>query len=65
MDYIIELNFYNYLNYFDYTNLLCVCKKYYNNLFLQHDNIYKEYLIKKFSSNFVIIVKPIIISYFD
>lgn len=65
MDYIIELNFYNYLNYFDYTNLLCVCKKYYNNILLNHDNIYKEYLVKKFSVNFVEIVYPIIISYYD
>ena len=65
MDYILQLNFYNYLNYFDYTNLLCCSKNYYYNKYYNCDNIYREYLIKKFSNNFVEIVKPIIICYYD
>lgn len=65
MDYILQLNFYNYLNYFDYTNLLSCCKNYYYNNCYNCDDIYKIFLIKKFSYNFVDIVRPIIISYYD
>ena len=65
MDYLIQLNFYNYLDYFNYTRLLLTCKNFYKNNINHHDNIYKHYLKKKISNNFIKFVKPIIISYYD
>jgi hypothetical protein len=65
MDIIIQLNFYEYLDYFDYTNLLITSKNFYYNKNFKNDNIYKKYLENKFSKQFVIKAKPIIISYYD
>ena len=65
MDIVIQFNFYEYLNYFDYTNLLLTSKKFYYNICYKNDNIYKKYLENKFSKQFVIKAKPIIISYYD
>ena len=65
MDYAIQLNYYEYLNYFDYTNLLMTTKKFYYNYQYNNDNIYKLYLEDKFSKQFIIKAKPIIISYYD
>ena len=41
MDYIIQLNYYNYLNYNDYIKLLLTTKKYYFNMDYNNDLIYK------------------------
>ena len=66
MDNIIVLNFYNYCNYINYTNLLLTCKYYYyDKNIINNDNIYKYYLIKKFSINFANISRSFIISYYD
>lgn len=66
MDNIIILNFYNYCNYKNYTNLLLTCKYYYyDKNTINNDNIYKYYLINKFSIDFVNISKSFIISYYD
>ena len=65
MDYIIQLNYYNYLNYNDYIKLLLTTKKYYFNMDYNNDLIYKYYLSKKFSDRFIKIALPIIYSYYD
>lgn len=65
MDYIIQLNFYNYLDYKDYRNLLQTNKKYYYNSNYNNDLIYKYYLLNKFSDKFIEMAKSIIISYYD
>ena len=65
IDYIIQLNFYEYLNYLDYFKLLRTSKIFYYDNSYKSDNIYKYYLENKFSKQFVINAKPIIISYFD
>tara|TARA_B110001450_G_scaffold221352_1_gene217341 strand:- start:19371 stop:19673 length:303 start_codon:yes stop_codon:yes gene_type:complete len=63
MDVLIQLNFYTYLKLNDYINLLLTNKIYYNNY--NNDSIYKYYLKRKFSENFIEKAKPIIISYYD
>lgn len=66
IDYLVMMNFYNYINYFDYTNLLLTSKKFYKDyIFANNDNIYRYYLIIKFSNNFVDHAKKFIISYYD
>tara|TARA_X000000368_G_scaffold234517_1_gene185263 strand:+ start:154 stop:450 length:297 start_codon:yes stop_codon:yes gene_type:complete len=64
MDYIIQLNYYNYLDYNDYIRLLITTKKYYNNIDYNNDLIYKYYLIHKFSNKFVNEALAIIDSYY-
>lgn len=65
MDSIIQLNYYNYLHYNDYINLLKTSKKYYYNIDYNHDNIYKYYVIRKFSYKFAEDALPIIYSYYN
>ena len=67
MDYIISLNFYNYLHYNDYINLLKASKLYYTYYYklLNKECFYKQLLIVRFSEMFTKTVKPIIISYQD
>ena len=65
MDIIIQFNFNEYLNYYDYTKLLLTCREFYYNKYYNSDIIYKKYLENKFSKEFVIKAKPIIISYYD
>ena len=65
MDYIIQLNYYNYLHYNDYINLLQTTKKFYYNIDYNNDLIYKYYLEIKFSVDFTINALPIIYSYYD
>lgn len=64
MDYIIQLNYYNYLSFKEYTQLLLTNKKYYYNNIFNNDKIYKNYLINKFSSDFVTVLRQNIISYY-
>ena len=61
MDYIIQLNYYNYLSFKEYTRLLLTNKKYYNNNIFNNDKIYKNYLINKFSAGFVTVLRKNII----
>ena len=51
MDYIISLNFYNYLHYNDYINLLKTSKFYYIYYYklLNKEFFYKQLLIVRFS----------------
>ena len=67
LDIIIQFNFYNYLHYNDYFNLLNTCKYYYNYYYkLEDEEIFFNYILtSRFSNKFTIIVKPIIISYKD
>ena len=65
MDYVIQLNYYNYLDYRDYIHLLSTNKEYYYSPRYNNDLIYKFYLVNKFSEKFVYVVNPIIISYYD
>ena len=62
MYFIINLNFYQYLNDSDYINLLCT-NKLYNTLL--NDITYKYILYHKFSKNFINKAKTIIISWKD
>lgn len=67
MDYIFNLNFYNYLHYNDYINLLKVTNYYYTYYYklLNKECFYQQLLSVRFSNKFTTIVKPIIISYQD
>ena len=67
MDYIFNLNYYNYLHYNDYLNLIKTSKYYYTYYYklLNKENFYKQLLIARFSEKFTKIVKPIIVSYQD
>jgi hypothetical protein len=65
MDNIIQLNYYNYLPYNDYINLLKTSKKYYYSNDYNHDYIYRYYIIKKFSNKFLEDALPIIYSYYN
>lgn len=65
MDYVIQLNFYNYIDCIDYINILLTNKSYYTNTSYKNDNIFKHYLVTKFSSKFTNVSKSIIISYYD
>ena len=62
MDVVIQLNFYNYLNYQDYVTLISI-NKYFNNFINEH--IYKYYIERKFSINFIKILEPYMVSYKD
>ena len=63
MDVLIQLNFYTYLQYYDYINLLLTNKNFFYTF--NWDSIYKYYLEQKFSKNFCMQAKPIINSYYD
>ena len=65
MDNIIQFNYYNYLPYYDYINLLMTSKKFYYSNDYNHDYIYRYYVIKKFSNKFADKALPIIYSYYD
>ena len=66
MDNIITLNFYNYCNYINYNNLLKTCKYYYyDNNIINNDNIYKYYIINKFSIEFALCANLFIDSFKD
>lgn len=65
MDSIIQLNYYNYLPYNDYINLLLTSRKYYYSNDYNHDYIYRYYVIKKFSNKFAEDALQIIYSYYD
>lgn len=54
MDYIIQLNYYNYLTYYEYINLLLTCKCYYYNKVFNSDLVYKYYVKNKFTNEFFI-----------
>ena len=61
IDYILDLNYYTYLNCITYVKLLLTCKKFYYNNLYNNDIIYKWYLHKKYSKNFIILAKKIIL----
>lgn len=64
IDYVIQLNFYNYLyNLKDYINLILINKLSYKNY--NYDIIYKYYLERKFSKFFTESASLIVISYRD
>ena len=65
IDYIIQLNFYNYLIYSDYINLLQTSKTNYYCTAYNNDLIYKYYISNKFSYKFAMDALPIIYSYRD
>lgn len=65
MDIIIQYNYYNYLDYIDYISLLLTNKTFYYNSVYSNDFIYKFYLQKKFSQRFIVLSRPIIMSYKD
>ena len=65
MEYIIQLNYYNYLDYNDYINLLRTTKHFYFNKDYNTDLIYKYYVVKKFSNKFADNALPIIYSYYN
>ena len=65
METLIQLNFYNYLCYKDYINLLTTTKNFYYNEDYNDDNIYKYYIINKFSNKFAEDALPIIYSYYQ
>jgi|TARA_B110000967_G_C18869653_1_gene554675 hypothetical protein len=65
MDSIIQLNYYNYLPYNDYINLLLTNRKYYYSNDYNHDYIYRYYVIKKFTNKFAEDALSIIYSYYD
>tara|TARA_B100001741_G_C16180719_1_gene426739 strand:- start:170 stop:511 length:342 start_codon:yes stop_codon:yes gene_type:complete len=65
MEYIIQLNYYNYLDYNDYIKLLETTKRFYYNKDYNHDLIYKYYVINKFSKEFVEELSSFIFSYYD
>jgi len=64
IDYVIQLNFYNYLHSLkDYINLISINKLSYKNY--NYDTIYKYYLERKFSKLFTETASLIVISYRD
>lgn len=67
MDYIINLNFYEYLHYSDYINLTKISKYYFTYFYklINKECFYKQLLIARFSYKFIKTVTPIIISYQD
>lgn len=62
MDIVIQLNFYNYLNFQDYVTLISINKYFYNFI---NEYIYKYYIENKFSINFTKILTPYMLSYKD
>ena len=63
MDIIIQLDLYNYLDINSYLHLLLTTNYNYHNY--NYDIIYKYYLEKLFSKNFIQNLKHIMISYHD
>jgi hypothetical protein len=65
MDYLLQLNYYNYLMYNDYINLIMTKKEFYKNIQINNDFIYRYYLYKKYTEEFIKMTFIDIISYKD
>ena len=65
MDYLLQLNYYNYLMYNDYINLIMTKKEFYKNIEINNDFIYRYYLYKKFTEEFIKTTLFNVVSYKD
>lgn len=65
MDYLLQLNYYNCLMYNDYINLIMTKKEYYKDIQINNDFVYKYYLNKKFTEEFIKTTLSNIVTYKD